>query len=178
MIKQLRPTTVLPLEAVPRLIVTHSLSVVISDFRRRGFPREFHVLRDTGNDRSRENIAIFTNPCAIQDNGVRIYMAIITDYDIFLNHGKRIDSYILADLGLLDERLLEEIYSLSYFILLFVFYNLSHELGFTNQFITNEYIPFHGRDPRRIGANNSRRKINVSPGTTFWRNFTPSIFMK
>jgi multisubunit Na+/H+ antiporter MnhB subunit len=31
--------------------------------------------------------------------------------------------------------------------LLFVFYNLSHELGFTNQFITNEYIPFHGRDP-------------------------------
>ena len=73
---------------------------VISDFRRRGFPREFHVLRDTGNDRSRENIAIFTNPCAIQDNGVRIYMAIITDYDIFLNHGKRIDSYILADLGL------------------------------------------------------------------------------
>ena len=27
-------------------------------------------------------------------------MAIITYYDIFLNHGKRIDSYILADLGL------------------------------------------------------------------------------
>ena len=30
MIKQLRPTTVLPLEAVPRLIVTHSRSVVLS----------------------------------------------------------------------------------------------------------------------------------------------------
>lgn len=111
MIKQLRPTTVLPLEAVPRLIVTHSRSVVLSPISAVVVPREFHVLRDTGNDRSRENIAIFTNPCAIQDNGVRIYMAIITDYDIFLNHGKRIDSYILA-VWALDERLLEEIYSL------------------------------------------------------------------
>ena len=73
----------------------------------------------------------------------------------------------------------KEILHSSFFIInLFVLYYLCHELGFANYFFAYKHVTLHGGHAATDGGQQLYTEISVSPGTTFWRNFTPSIFMK
>ena len=63
------------------------------------FSFEFQVLRNAGDNSSGEYLAIVPDTCSVQDDGVRVNMAIVTNDDIFFDDGEWLDRDVFAQLG-------------------------------------------------------------------------------
>jgi hypothetical protein len=73
---------------------------IIADFDGCYFTCKFQILRDTGNYSSWKNTATLTYPRAVQDNGMRVNLAIVAYDYVFLDNNKRGYNNIVSNLRL------------------------------------------------------------------------------
>ena len=69
---------------------------IVSDFSCRNLPFELQVLRNARDDGAREDAAVIAQPRPVEDNRVRVNVAIIANDHVLFDDGKRLDRHILA----------------------------------------------------------------------------------
>ena len=146
--------------------------VVVADDGDGVLAPELEVLGHCAYDRAGEDGVAVAYPRAGQDGAVRHQLVAVADDDVAADVDEWFDLDILANLGTgMDVCQFADHCCL--FLAICAMNCASHTIFSP----TNAY-PCMVAMPRRMGEMSSSLKTSVSPGTTFWRNFTASIFMK
>ena len=64
------------------------------------FSMKFQILWNSGDHRSRENIAMLTNPCARKNGDIAADPGVITNLHIIMDHGEGIYLHIFTNAGI------------------------------------------------------------------------------
>ena len=161
--------------------------VIIAQLGSRILALEFQILRDTGNHRTRMNIATLAQTRTVLQHCTRTNVAIVAYNNICCNVCKGINRYVCTDLGVgmnvrhrADQRVFHnrmKVYIFRYLFYLFLAICAIIVASVARWPPTNALASII-TIPRRTGSVSRNSNCNVSPGTTLRLNRTPSIFIK